>query len=402
MINISKKTECCGCYGCYNVCPKKCISMEVDNEGFWYPKVDEDKCIDCNLCEKVCPIINTNISNSEDYKAYACKNKDENIRLKSSSGGVFSILCEEVINNNGAVFGAKFDEKLNVIHDYSEDLEGCSKFRGSKYVQSKIGESYKIVEQKLKNGQIVLFSSTPCQVSGLQSYLRKDYENLITVDIACHGVPSPLVYRRYIESLNYNNDDEIVNLEFRDKSTGWKNYSFKVDFKNKQFKQLGSENIYMRGFLKDIYIRPSCHECKFKKGTTKADITLADYWGVENKHPEFDDNKGVSLVLTSTKKGEEILDKISKKMEFISTDKEYATQCNPCLIRSAKYNPDREKFFDDIDENNIEKNIYKYTKVSLYQKIKNKIFTIIKKLSRVIDSTYTKFLTHGEKNAKNI
>ena len=249
MIKINEKKDCMGCHGCYNICPKSCITMESDSEGFWYPKVDEDKCIECGLCEKVCPIINP--IKEMDYRiiAFACKNKDNEVRKLSSSGGVFSLLCNYVISKNGVVFGAAFDKEFNVRHMFAETLEECEKFRGSKYVQSKIGDTYIEAKKFLDKGRLVLFSGTPCQISGLESFLMKKYENLIMVDIACHGVPSPLVYKNYIKLLEEKNKSHMNSLSFRDKSTGWSKYSIKVDFNNgMNFKERGSDNIYERIF----------------------------------------------------------------------------------------------------------------------------------------------------------
>ena len=374
MIKINEKKDCMGCHGCYNICPKSCITMESDNEGFWYPKVDEDKCIECGLCERVCPIINP--IKETDYKitAFACKNKDKEVRKLSSSGGVFSLLCNYVISKNGVVFGAAFDNEFYVRHMYAETLEDCEKFRGSKYVQSKIGDTYIKIREFLNKGRLVLFSGTPCQASGLESFLMKKYENLIIVDTACHGVPSPFVYKNYIKQLEEKSKSNISSLSFRDKSTGWSKYSIKVDFNNgMSFKERGLDNIYMSGFLKDIYLRPSCYDCNFKKPVTSADITLADYWGIQDIHPDFDDDKGVSLILVNSKKGKLLFDAISKNMEFTETDFQHAIKYNPCIIKPVKYNPNREKFFKKIEYKNLENIINKYTKVSIRKRIKNRV-----------------------------
>lgn len=382
MIYINKKEECCGCHGCNNICPKDCISMEVDNEGFWYPKVDKSKCINCNLCEKVCPIINTPKREETEIIAYACKNKDEEVRRSSSSGGVFSVLCEDVISKGGVVFGASFDQNFDVRHIYAETLEECARFRGSKYVQSKIGDTFNIAKKFLNEGRIVLFSGTPCQISGLDAYLMKKYDNLILVDIACHGVPSPLVYKEYVKKLKLLNKSGIRDIKFRDKSTGWNGYSFKVEYNNGELKENGYDNIYMKGFLSDIYLRPSCYTCKFKKPITSADLTLGDYWGVQHKHPEFDDDKGISLTLVNSKKGKAKFDLISNKIEVLETDLKHATNCNPCIVKHVEYNPKREKFFKEFKGDNINEVIDKYTKIRISQKIKKKIINIIKILIR--------------------
>ncbi|WP_195467396.1 Coenzyme F420 hydrogenase/dehydrogenase, beta subunit C-terminal domain [Clostridium sp. D43t1_170807_H7] len=383
MIEISKKEECHGCHGCMNICPKNCISMEIDNEGFWYPMVDKSICINCNLCEKVCPIINIPKREKIDSIVYACKNKDESIRMDSSSGGIFTLLCEFIIKKGGVVFGAAFDKNFNVYHCYSETIEGCAKFRGSKYVQSVIGDTYKQVKKFLNEGKLVLFSGTPCQISGLDTYLMKKYENLIMIDIACHGVPSPVVYRKYIDSIKKLNSSKIENIQFREKSNGWKDYNFKVTFNDGSFTQKMTDNIYMKGFLWDLYLRPSCYSCKFKKPVTSADITLADYWGVQNIHPKFDDDKGVSLILVNTDRGKEIIDNISKKMDIIKTDYNFAIKNNPSIVMASNYNNKKDKFFKYIDKNDIEKNIIRFTRVSITDKIIRKSKKIVKKLARM-------------------
>ena len=190
MIEIIDKAKCCGCHACDNVCPKNCIKIIIDEEGFLYPKINKDICISCNLCEKVCPLINSIDNNEFKSIAYACKNRNEQVRINSSSGGIFFLLCEEVINKNGVVFGATFDDNFNVKHSFTETLEECKAFRGSKYVQSSIGDMYKHAKRFLDQDRTVLFTGTQCQIKGLNIFLGKSYKNLLTVDVICHGVPS--------------------------------------------------------------------------------------------------------------------------------------------------------------------------------------------------------------------
>ncbi len=381
MIYIKKKSECCGCYACTNICPKQCIEMKIDNEGFWYPEVDKDRCIDCSLCEKVCPELAT--PKKEEFKtiAYACKNKEENVRLSSSSGGVFTSLCEYVINNKGVVFGVAFNENFEVEHMEANTIEEYKKFRGAKYVQSKIGETYKKAKKYLDEGRIVLFSGTQCQKKGLNFFLRKKYYNLIAVDIVCHGVPSPLVFDLYKEKLKKEYNSQISSISFRDKSSGWKTYKYRIAFKNgKVEEKLSYNNIYSKGFLKDLYLRPSCYSCEAKNFNNNSDITLGDYWGVQNKHSEFDDDKGISLILINSEKGQDTFNKISDNIEIIRTDLDYAISHNPCIVRPVKYNSKREEFFKELNNDNLDKLIEKYTKVALGQRIKNKIKNVLCKL----------------------
>lgn len=385
MICIKKKSECCGCYGCVNVCPRQCINMKIDNEGFWYPEVDKEECIDCNLCKKVCPVITTPRKEEFDSIAYACKNKNEKVRLKSSSGGVFSNLYEHVINNGGVVFGAAFNDSFEVEHMQAIKLKECEKFRGSKYVQSKIGETYKSAKRHLDEGKIVLFSGTQCQIKGLNLFLSKKYENLIAIDIVCHGVPSPLVFDIYKKNLKNEYNSEIKGITFRDKRNSWKNYRYKITFNNEKVDdRLFTDNIYSKGFLSDLYLRPSCYSCKAKNFTSSSDITLADYWGVQNKHPEFDDDKGVSLILVNSEKGEFVLNEISDCIEFMNTDLDYAISKNPCILRPVKYNDKREVFFKNLNNENLEELIYKYTKTILITKIRNKVKCELCKMKNIV------------------
>lgn len=383
MIKIKAKEDCCGCYACYNICPKECITMESDNEGFWYPKIDKDKCINCNLCEKVCPIINKPNSSLYEKKSYAVFNKNEKIRLESSSGGIFSLLAEYVINNHGNVYGAVFDEDFNVKHVKINILQDINLLRGSKYVQSRINDIFKSIKFDLKNNKIVLFTGTPCQIAGLQSFLQKKYDNLILMDIVCHGVPSPLVWQQYINELKQNYKQNIKSIYFRDKSTGWKTYSVKFLFDKDEYKNIGFKDIYMKGFLNDIYLRPSCYSCNFKGIRRISDITVADFWGIENVLPKMDDDKGTSLVVIHSEKGKQVFDKLKDKIILNEVNLNEAIKYNPSMITSVNYNKNREAFFAELNDGaDLLELIQKYTKESFKQKIKNKIKSAVKKLIR--------------------
>lgn len=334
MIRIEKKVNCCGCSACVQSCPKQCITMREDDEGFLYPVVDEKECINCGLCEKVCPVINQNQS-KEPLKTIATINPNEETRLKSSSGGVFTMLAEKNINEGGVVFGAEFDENWNVKHGYTETIAGLESLRRSKYVQSNIGESFKQAELFLKQGRKVLFSGTPCQVAGLKLYLRKEYDNLLTVDVACHGVPSPMVWRDYLNEVTHCNIKSITNISFRSKQTGWKNYSIEISKSNsKVVCECAGKNLYMQGFLSNLFLRPSCYFCPSKCGRSGADITLADYWGVDTFTPAMDDDKGTSLVLVNTKKGDFFFKSLDVNFQKVNYDK--AVERNICIVRSAE------------------------------------------------------------------
>lgn len=383
MIKIKAKENCCGCYACYNICPKECITMESDNEGFWYPKIDKDKCINCNLCEKVCPIINKPNSSLYEKKSYAVFNKNEKIRLESSSGGIFSLLAEYVINNHGNVYGAVFDEDFNVKHVKINILQDINLLRGSKYVQSRINDIFKSIKFDLKNNKIVLFTGTPCQIAGLQSFLQKKYDNLILMDIVCHGVPSPLVWQQYINELKQNYKQNIKSIYFRDKSTGWKTYSVKFLFDKDEYKNFGFKDIYMKGFLNDIYLRPSCYNCKFKGIERVSDITVADFWGIGNILPKMDDDKGTSLIVIHSEKGKQLFDELSEKMILNEVNFNEAIKYNSSMIKSVKYNEKRNSFFAELNSGKELTDLIRiYTKISFEKRVKNKIKSIIKRLIR--------------------
>lgn len=383
MIEINNKEDCCGCYACYNICPKQCITMKTDNEGFWYPNIDKNECINCNLCEKVCPILNS-VKRSDSKKiAYASMNKDEQVRIKSSSGGIFSILAEYIIKNNGVVYGAGFDEDFNINHKrilVSTDLD---LLRGSKYVQSSIGNIYRQVKNDLDSNKSVLFTGTPCQVEGLRSYLKKEYINLITMDFICHGVPSPLVWKKYLEEMKKSKQENIKNIYFRNKDIGWKIFSLKIIFDEKIYSNTLNNDLFMKGFLQDVYLRPSCYNCKFKKINRISDITVADFWGIENILPKMDDDKGISLIVVHREKGKQLFDKLSEKMILNKVNLDEAIRYNPSMIKSVKYNEKRDEFFLDLNSGeNLTNLIRKYTKISFGKRVKNKIKSIIKRLIR--------------------
>lgn len=381
MIEIKAKKDCCGCYACYNICPKQCITMKIDDEGFWYPNINEDICINCNLCEKVCPIINPVKRNDSKKIAYAGMNKDEQIRIKSSSGGIFSILAEYIIKNNGIVYGASFDENFSVKHKrilYCTDLD---LLRGSKYVQSAIDDIYKQVKNDLESNKPVLFTGTPCQVEGLRSYLKKEYVNLITMDFICHGVPSPLVWKKYLEEMKKSKQENIKNIYFRNKDIGWKIFSLKIIFDEKIYSNTLNNDLFMKGFLQDVYLRPSCYDCKFKKINRISDITVADFWGIENVLPKMDDDKGTSLIVVHSEKGKQLFDELSEKMMVNEVNLNEAIKYNSSMITSVKYNKKRKNFFMELNSReDLIDLLSRYTRISFSIKLKNKIKMEIKKL----------------------
>ena len=392
MIEIKEKKNCCGCNACVQVCPKQCISMKEDREGFLYPEVNKDICVDCHLCEKVCPVLNQG-KERKPLKVYAAKNENEEIRRQSSSGGIFTLLAEHVIDEGGVVFGARFNENWEVVHSYMETKEGLAAFRGSKYVQSRIGDNYRKTESFLKSGRKVLFSGTPCQIAGLKLYLRKEYKNLLTVDFICHGVPSPGVWREYLKEeiarqcdgknsvLSHPIEKEkvkIKSISFRDKKLGWKKYSFALtlsvpDGHGAENTVLLSEplnkNLFLRGFLADLYLRPSCYACPAKCLKSGSDVTIGDFWGIGKVLPEMDDDKGVSVVMVN--RNIELPDIDLQEINY-----EEIVRYNPSVERSVRESEKRKIFFLQKSVSMKEK-VVTLTRVSLLVRVKRKMKSVL-------------------------
>ncbi len=380
MISIEKKSSCSGCYACAISCPQKCIQMISDEEGFWYPRVDKGKCINCNLCEKSCPIINKwQPKDLSTTTAIAAKNRDEIIRFRSSSGGIFTLIAEEILAQDGVVFGAAFsDDFRSVRHICVDNTDDLEKLRGSKYLQSKIGDTYKQAKDFLENGRKVLFTGTPCQIGGLYSYLRKSYDNLFTQDIICHGVPSQMIWNKYVNYREKNSGSTTRRVYFRNKKYGWKNYSVLFDFSNSTKYQINFQNdAYMEGFLRNIYLRPSCYSCAFKTIQRQADITLADFWGIEYVAKDMDDDKGVSLVLIHSEKGKDIFNIIKEQIDFREVSCDKSIMKNTAAINSCSIYPKRQKFYKDIQKFDFEAVIIKHTKLTFFQKAR-KVLSLVK------------------------
>ncbi len=350
---LASPENCTGCSVCVNVCPKKSITMKLNKEGFFIPVTDYSKCIDCDLCKKKCPINNTHTSNKS-IISYAAKNKNINTRLNSSSGGIFRILAEKTLENKGVIFGAGFDNNNEVCHLEVNNIEKLIKLQRSKYVQSNIKDSYKKAATYLKKGKEVLFSGTPCQIQGLKTFLNEEYENLTCVDVVCHGVPSPKIFKNYCKELEKKFNSQIININFRNKDNGWKNFNNKYEFNNgKILNNIFNEDLYMKAFLQNLILRNSCYDCKANNFRSKSDITLGDYWGIDILHPEFDDDKGVSLVILKTKKGQKKFEEIKPEISYIKTDINEAIKYNLCLVKSVFPHYNRENFFSSASKENI-------------------------------------------------
>lgn len=374
MIEILRKEDCCGCGACYDICPKKAILWERDNEGFSYPHVNREKCIDCCLCNKVCPIENSDIINKHNSiyvpKVLGCYHNDENIRFSSTSGGAFWGLAEKFVNQGGYVAGAVFSNHFKVKHIVTNDINELIRIKGSKYTQSDCRGMYKEIAALLKKGEKVLATGLPCQMAALRQFLKTDYDNLLIVDLICHSVTSPLAFESYIDYLESKYKAKILTYHPKNKEYGgWHNFAFKATFDNGQtYVKNGTDDYFTEVFVGNDHIlsRYSCYECHYKNFPQPSDITIGDFWGIDKIDPDFDSPKGVSKVILNNKKGEEYFYSLNC---FIA--KEYGAQeaifLNPeslSMISPVSYcNINRrKKFVNALQKKGIEFAVIKYIK----------------------------------------
>ena len=346
-IEINDRLDCCGCSACADACPKNCIEMVTDDEGFVYPEVDTSNCVGCSACLKACPVKQFRKSDNK-YTAFASINKDENVRKQSTSGGVFTPLAKAVIDNGGVVIGASFDVDFQVKHICVDSADDLHKFRSSKYVQSDTLGIYRQTEKLLKEGRTVMFSGTPCQVYALKIYLKKNYKNLITVDLFCHGVPSPKVWNKYLEFINPDNK-KIENISFRDKRISWEDYSLAVKYSDSETATFWKNDPFARGFGFSVFNRPYCSVCRLKSFPRQSDITLGDLWLVESIFPEMNDHRGVSLVMLNTDKGRMLFDSIRGSVTYKEIDADKLHYAYPVMGQPTKPHKNRAEFFAQLD-----------------------------------------------------
>lgn len=348
MINIINKELCCGCSACVDRCPKKCISMVSDNEGFKYPHVNTDECIDCGACNSVCPIETPLREKNSIISAYAGWNANDEIRVHSTSGGVFTALAETIIQHHGIVIAAQYDQNNMVVHSVQEHQEGVSKLRQSKYVQSDTSGIFNATKSALSTGNMVLFCGTPCQTEALVKFLKKKPDNLIICDFICRGVISPLVYQSYIEYLEKKYKSKAKIVHFKNKTYGWHRFSTKITFENgKEYIQDRYHDSYMLLYLREnISLRPSCYECKFKGVERCSDLTVGDFWGLQEKYSDLDNDRGTSAIFINTELGKDILLKSSSKLNIHSVSPVDIIKGNDCVLHSPLCYRDRKKFYE--------------------------------------------------------
>ena len=379
MITITNKVDCCGCNACGDVCPKQAISFKTDIEGFWYPEVDNEKCVECGLCEKVCPILNVKDLKKNDLPesvCYAAEHKNLEVVFDSTSGGLFSALADIMYKSNGYVGGAIFNEDFSVRQYISNDKNDLPKLRSSKYLQSHLDGFYKQVKELLDRDEKVLVCGSPCQMAALRAFLRKDYENLIIADFICRGINSPKVWRKYLDSFEERYGSKVVYCKAKSKEYGWRNLTQKVILENgKAYYETKDQSNFTKGYLRTgVYCRPSCYDCKFKGYPRIADITLADFWGIENVETSMEKDLGTSLVMVNSQKGERFFEEVKKRINYVKVPFDSIEAGNRSLNLSV--DPpriDRKQFFDDLDKMSFLELAKKYKfdgKVSKKSKVK--------------------------------
>lgn len=335
-MKLASTTLCSGCSACFAACPKDAITMVPDAEGFLRPQIDETKCVQCHACERACPVLN--LAQADDVpECYAARNQDEAIRLASSSGGLFTAIAKTTLAQGGVVFGCVWEKPaLVAIHKKIETEVDLAEMRGSKYVQSDLRNTFREAKASLQAGRNVLFSGTPCQIAGLNRFLGKTYDNLLTCDIICHGSPSPAIFEKFKQELTKQFGTPPVSISFRNKFYSWRRCSLVSAFADtSENREDLYTNRYIKAFLRDLCLRPSCYQCAAKGGRSGADITIADFWGVERACPELDDNRGTSLVLVHTEKGRTVWNAL-ENIEWRSVTIDAALRSNPSYFKSVR------------------------------------------------------------------
>ena len=368
-----KKELCTGCMACKEVCPQNCIRVEVEEDGFSYPLIDKIKCSNCGLCKKTCPVNNSPNKNNT-IKGYVARYKNEAILEDSTSGGSFTAFADYVFSVDGFLVGVVYDEDMNVIHQgiLKEKQEDVSKMRGSKYVQSDLKDIFYVIKEKLSNDQLVCFSGTPCQVAGLKTYLGKDYDNLITIDLVCHGVGSPLLFRKYIEYMENRYNSKVIDVKFRNKTYGYHSGTMRVDFENgKQYFGSGRIDYMSKAFFKEASSRQSCYECPFRGKERYGDFTVFDSWHIEQLIPDKkDDDKGYTNLYVNTEKGLNFLQNLKGKLELWEADIDNMRELDGVMIENdpVKFN-NRDELLSELNGNDFAKTMQKYLPVSKKDKL---------------------------------
>lgn len=382
MPTLATKENCTGCTACASACPKGCIAMVADDEGFLQPMIDAEMCVDCGLCKTVCPVVCAPQKRKSEPLAYAAYSSEDAIRMESSSGGIFTELAKVVLKDHGVVCGAAYNAHFEVVHILVEAEADLAKLRGAKYAQSDLRGVFPKVKQQLDEGRIVLFSGTPCQVGGLKTYLRKDYENLLTVDFVCHSVPSPMAWREYIKyrAGQDHGGEWPVSINLRSKETGWSKYQYSnlFTYRDSTHSAKSGESLYMKLFIGGYISRNSCASCQFKGYSRASDLTIGDFWGIWDISPDMDDNKGTSVVLVQSKRGEKLLKSASEQLVLKSVTLEESSRQNPAMLKTSQPNARRAEALLKMRSGNIDEceSWFSSAKSSLLQRTYRKVRAI--------------------------
>ena len=342
MIELANAQVCSGCSACRAACPKHAIAMKADGHGFLHPVIDASLCVQCGACARACPVLHP--AEPADVRGvFSAKSVADSARAKSSSGGVFPLLARATLAEGGVVFGARWTKELAVVHDVAENDDRLRGFFSSKYLQSDLGDAFTHCRDELARGRQVLFSGTPCQIAGLRRFLGRDFDNLLAVQVICHSAPSPLAWRKYLESCARKLGAPVTSAECRDKTHGWKLYEYVLG----DGAQRGNwiENPYSTSFLTDLVTRSSCAACAARAFRSGADLTLGDFWFIWTFSPEMDDDRGTSLVLTHSERGQRALDAIRPSLVIKEESYANAVKFNPALEKDSPPNPRRDEFF---------------------------------------------------------
>lgn len=380
---FENKNECCGCTACASICPCGAITMVADEEGFQYPEINNDLCVECGRCKAVCQIHSLKTEKAIEPIVYAAKNADDETRAKSTSGGMFSAFADKVLNEGGVIYGVAYSDDFTVIHERAETKEACERFRGSKYVQSDLNECFSKVKEDLKNDRKVLFTGTPCQIAGLKTFLgdTATSDRLLLCEIICHGAPSPKLWKDHIALLESERGSKVVNYKNRSKVLGWHGHNEHVFFENgKDEYKTKLSHLHKDLFYAHLTIRPSCYACRYTQFPRSADITIADFWGIENFMPEFDDNKGISMLILNTNKAVAFYEQMKHSLICRDSSIEQAFYDNH--KRPAKMNVNRENFWRDYQTNGYLYVARKYSAYTTVGRIKRQARALLKELSK--------------------
>ena len=384
MVEILEKSKCTGCGACISICNHNAISPQYDYEGFEYPIVNQKACVDCGLCQLTCPVINYKYDKRKEYSnaqiGYAARNKDYDQRLISSSGSIFPVLAEYILERKGLVVGVAYDDIFNAEHLIIDNKNDLYKLQGSKYLQCKIDNStFGRIKDELKQGRLVLYSAMACQIEGLKAFLRKEYDNLYTIDLICMGIPSAKVWQIYLNTFFKN--EIIKSINFKEKSLGWDSFCFCVETNKRTFKERGIKNLYLQSMFRSWNMRPSCFNCKFKKSERISDFTIADCWGASKLVPQINDNKGLSSVIVHSYKGMALWHKIESRLDFIEIPIDEIAKGNSNLVSNKSQSGNRNEFYKLLT-NNPQKAFTKLCSVN--PTLGSKILTKLKKVLKII------------------